>query len=312
MEGFDHALFAEKKQMLLEAQLSDNKFEGFEGMQNNLCTPDTDIVAEAGIKPIEELAYQYGRTDRSSEIRDGDRAVLFNNELGSTAWKIHTFMPARRIRQNEKITLESMTGGGYLNRMTQGVGRQTYTDIELQFNKVVAGTGADATGDLPTVIAITAGDEFNDPTPVKTPEAYIKQALAVVGSGAIAFMCENVWFALLANPNIGENALNTHSMTDEQLMGWFRARKITTVIVSAQKANEIAPEQGFQREYIHEDVFAIGQPGAIIRYALGQDGIKYDSARDDLAKTDYVLARADVDFRVPFKPTIVAFTNTIA
>lgn len=311
MEGFDHALFKEKKHMLLEAQLEDNKFEGFEGMQNNLCTPDTDINSEEGSKAIEDLAFQYGRTDRSSEIRDGDRAVLFNNQLGSTSWKIHTFMPARKIRKNEKITLDSLTNNGYLDRMTTGVGRQAYTDVELQFHKVVAGTGSDATGDLPTVINITAGDEFNDPTPVKTPEAYIKDARTVVGSGAIAFMGEDVWEALLSNPTMNENGLNSHSMTDSALTGWFRDRGIGTVIVSRQRAQEIAPEQGFQRGDIHAGVLAIGQPGAIIRYALGQDGIDYDTARDDLAKTDYVLARADVDFRVPFKVTLVAFTNTL-
>lgn len=312
MEAFDHTLFAEKKRMLLELQLADNRFDGFEGFQNRLCTPDTDIDSEEGSKPIEELAYNYGRIDRSSKIADGDRAVIYNSALGSTSWKIHTFMPARKVRKNQLITLNAMTGGGWLARMSEGAGRQVYTDVEVEFHKVVSGTGADATGDLPTVIAITAGDEFNDPTPAKTPEAYILDGRKVVGAGAICFMGQDVWDALLQNPTLGENGLNIHSMTDEMLLGWFRVRGITTVIVSGVRAQQIAPELGFSRDYIHSGVFAIGQPGAIIRYALGQDGIEYDSVRDEMSKADYVLARADVDFRVPYKPSIVAYTNVLA
>lgn len=311
-EYFDHAEFQQKKRMLLEAQLEDNRFEGFEGMQNNLCVPDTDIDSEMGTKPIEELAYSYGRVDRSSQIADGDRAVVYNSELGTTSWRIHSFMAARQVRKNQKITLDAMTGGGWLNRMTEGAGRQVYTDVELEFHKVVAGLGTDANGDAPTIIAITAGDEFNDATPAKTPEAYLQDGVRITDRNVIAFMGADVWDALLTNPNIGENNLNQHSMTDEELTGWFRARGVSMVIVSSQRAQQAAPEQGFNRDYIHSGVFCIGQPGAVIRYALGQDGIDYDSAHDQMAKTDYVLARADIDFRVPYKPMIVAYTNVLA
>lgn len=313
MDGFNHTEFEQKKRMLLEAQLADNRFEDFFAFDNALCTVDTDIDSELGTKPIEQLVYQYGRSDKSSEVRDGDRGVIYNEELAATSWKIHTFFPTRVVTKNRKITLDAMTGGGWLDRMSAGAARQVYTDCEFQLKKIVAGTGSAGTGDLATIVVLPAGDEFNDSTPVKTFEKYLKEARVTTGGGTCLFICEDVWFALLENASIAENGLNQHSMTDEDFNGWLRARGITDVMISRAKAQSTPAEQGvLSRGYIHAGVCAVGQKGAIIRYALGADGVQYHSMPDDFAMSNYIAARADVDYRLPYKESFVAFQNTLA
>lgn len=312
MDLFNHEAFNQRSGMLVEAQLADNRFEDFHAFNNVISTPDTDIDAPAGSKPIEELAYQYARADKSSEVRDGDRGVLYNEELALTEFRLHTFYATRVVTKNRKVTLDAMLPGGWLDRMSEGAGRQILTDAELQLKKIFAGNGSSGTGDLATVVTLPSGDEFNDSTPAKTFEAYLHEARVATGGGTYMFICEDVWFALLANGTIAENGLNTHSMGDEDFLSWLRGRGITDVIISRAKYQIKPPEQGvLSREYIHKGVVAIGQKGAIIRYTMHGDGIQYYSMHDDFSMSDYVAARVDIDYRLPYATSVVAFKNTL-
>lgn len=305
---FDHSTFDPDRAtpMLVEQNMAELGPDNYP--ERDLCSRVPVSVRSATV-PRMPRGYANGRSDKRAIIGDGDRAVVYSTHADSIQYGIRRAAAAFDITHIDRAELDTLMPGGSLAFLSLLAQRQILTEYAIDFNVIISGNGT--AGDYTAVdtVAIPGGSEFNAASPAKTPEQYFREAKQVTKGDTVA-MNEDVLWALLANPNLGENDLNQRSMTLDEFRGWLMARGFRNLIILMNEAQDQDPRQGYSVDYIHDDVCVVGQLKAVQYVVMNELG--YYTVNDPFTKVDYLVADADYDFIVGYDSVVRCFTNTLA
>lgn len=306
---FDHTSFDAKRisPMLVDQNMSDL---GTDQFPERDFTWKRDADARVGVIPRMPVALSYGRSDRRAQIADGDRAVIYSTHTDKVSYEIRRAAAAVDITHINRAEMDTLMPGGALAFLSLLAQRQVLTELALDTSVILSGGGSSADDTAVDVVGISAGDEFNATSGwAKLPEQYIREAVQATKGDTMA-VCEDVLFALLAHPHIGENALNEHSMTEDEFRSWLAARGIRHLIVLRGEAQRQDPRQGLDIDYIYPGVCAIGRLAVIQRVVMND--VNHWTVRDEMTKVDYLISDCDYDIIVGYPQAIRVFTNTLA
>lgn len=275
---------------------------------------DTDaFIAEAGSSFFDTEGQKSGtmpRLPESEEFGDenidtrrapGDDPTLIQDEVDEISFSVTYYKGALPIDHQDRLEQADLEGNGYITRLQAKVRRQVKTNIEQDYGVIVLGTGSAGNNTLPDVVVLPAGDEFNSSSPAKTFEAYLREAVIFTG-GSTFGCCRDVWNDLLANPNIAENALNQHSMSDAEFRSWLAGRGINDVVISDAKYND--------KSFILAGMAMVGNPNVIRRAVL--DGERSWAYEDEGKEVEFLAVAEDLCFRVGHPGLVRVFQNTRA
>ncbi len=256
---------------------------------------------KSGTMPRLPEAEEFGDENINTRRAPGDDPTLIQDAVDEVAFAIQYYKGALPIDHQDKLTQADLEGNGWVRRLQAKVRRQVKTNIEEDYGIIVLGNGSAGDDTLADVVVLPAGDEFNAAAPAKTFEEYLQDAVISTGGNTYG-CCRDVWNAHLRNPNLAENSLNQHSMSDAELRSWFAARQITNIVISDAKYRD--------KSFILAGMSMVGNPDTIRRAVLRAE--RSWAYEDEGKEVEFLAVAEDLCFRVGHQGLIRVFQNTLA